>query len=88
MPTPLQYLKRDLVLSGLIRRYPEQILPPPAKTLFEPLVKTVIQQQVRFSVAQVIIERMQGMGDQAAFPQRRSNRRDSTRAITLLGFIA
>lgn len=68
LPTPLEFLKRDPVLAGLIRRYPLQILPPPAKTLFEPLVKTVIQQQVRFSVAQVIIERMQGMGDQAAFP--------------------
>ena len=60
--TPLEILKRDPVLAGLIRRYPLQILPPAAKTLFEPLVKTVIQQQVRFSVAQVIIERMQAHG--------------------------
>lgn len=55
-------------MAGLIGRHPVQILPPPAKTLFEPLVKTVIQQQVRFALAQMIIERIQRMCDQAAFP--------------------
>ena len=55
-------------MAGLIERHPLQILPPPAKTLFEPLVKTVIQQQVRFALAQMIIERIQRMFDQAAFP--------------------
>lgn len=68
VPTPLESLKRDPVMAGLMLRYPKQILPPPAETLFEPLVKTVIQQQVRFSVAEVIIERIQRMGDQTAFP--------------------
>ena len=41
VPIPLKYLKRDPVMASLIRRYPEQILPPAAETLFEPLVKTV-----------------------------------------------
>ena len=64
----LGYLKRDAVMAGLVRRYPEQILPQPAESLFEPLVKTVIQQQVRFVVALTIIERFQRIGDQLTFP--------------------
>lgn len=55
-------------MAELIERYPVHILPPSTETLFEPLVKTVIQQQVRFAVARSIIVRFQRMSDQPAFP--------------------